>query len=282
MIDQPPHRPSRRILAAFHPSTTSRTAIDAAVDLALHLRAELSAMFIEDATLLSLSEYPFLRQIGVHGAISRGQERQAFKDELRAFARQAERYLAKSANQRRVRWSFTTAHGQIEDQIKAIGGPADLLIVESSSRPIGRVMQLEASARRLARLAGGSVLMIHPTQRLAGPIHAIIEAASDAAKMTAAAAEIADRFDCMLDLHLVAADKSARQTLDRIIQDHPDDVAARTKTETIPAIDRQELHRVLELSRGGIVVLSADSAILAEDAAWNVIARAPCAVLLVR
>ena len=282
MIDQPLLRPSRRILAAFHPSTTSRTAIDAAVDLALRLRAELSAMFIEDASLLSLSEYPFLRQIGIHGAISCGQERQALENEIRAFARQAERYLAETANQRRVRWSFTTAHGQIEDQIKAIGGPADLLIVESSSRPIGRVMQLEASARRLARLAGGSVLMIHPTQRLAGPVHAIIEVASDAAKLTAAAAELADRFDFMINLHLVASDETARQTSNEIIQDHPGDVAVRAKTETIPAIDRNELHRILELSRGGIVVLSAESAILAEDASWNEIARAPCAALLVR
>ena len=274
--------PSRRILAAFHPSTTSRTAIDAAVDLALRLRAELSAMFIEDASLISLAEYPFHRQIGTHGAISRHQERRAIESELRAFARQAERYLAEAANQRRVRWSFTMAHGQIEDQIKAIGGAADLLIVESSSRPIGRVMQLEASARKLAKLAGGSVLMIHPTQCLAGPVHAIIEAASDVTKMTAAAAELADRFDCSLGLHLVAADESARQGMDAIIQDHPGGIAERTQIETVPIIERQELKRILELSRGGIVVLNADSAILADDAAWNDIAKAPCAVLLVR
>jgi predicted ATP-dependent protease len=74
----------------------------------------------------------------------------------------ASRLADDAVKQRRVRWSFTTAHGQIEDQIKAIG----------------RVMQLEASARRLAKLAGGSLLMIHPAQRLAGPVHAIIEAAS--------------------------------------------------------------------------------------------------------
>ena len=58
--------------------------------------------------------------------------------------------------------------------------------------------------------------------------------------------------------------------------------AERTQIETVPIIERQELKRILELSRGGIVVLNADSAILADDAAWNDIAKAPCAVLLVR
>ncbi|MDH3661380.1 MAG: hypothetical protein OEU92_15360 [Alphaproteobacteria bacterium] len=109
MTERSPPAPSRRILAAFHPSTTSRIAIDAAVDLAFHLRAEFRAMFIEDTSLIDLAEYPILRQIGVHGAISRHQERQAVENELRAFARQAELHLAETANRQRVRWSFATA-----------------------------------------------------------------------------------------------------------------------------------------------------------------------------
>jgi nucleotide-binding universal stress UspA family protein len=282
MADQSHPTPSRRILAAFHPSTTSRTAIDAAVDLALHLRAELSAMFIEDANLLNLADYPFHRQIGVHGVISRHQERRAIENELRAFARQAERHLAEIAKRRRVRWSFTTARGQIEDQIKAFGSAVDLLIVESSSRPVGRVMQLETSARRLANLTGGSVLMIHPTQRLAGPVHAIIDASSDAGKLTMSATELADHFDCALGLHLVAIDESAQKAVDKVVDVRPGQVAARSKLETVATIDQRELHRILEHSRGGILVLSAASPLLADDATWNAIAKAPCTVLLVR
>lgn len=282
MTDRPPNPPPRRILAAFHPSTTSRIAIDAAVDIAFRLRAELSAMFIHDANLLDLAEYPFLRQVGVHGAISRLQERQAVENELRAFAKQAERHLAETASRQRIRWSFTTTHGRIEDQIKAVGGGVDLLIVESSSRPIGRVMQLEASVRTLARLTGGSVLMVHPTQRVAGPVHAIIESTGDAVRVTTAAAELADRFENTLGMHLIAADENARKNLNPVVQDHFSGVAERTTIRAIPVLSQTELAHILELSRGGVLVLSADSTLLSDDAAWNDIAKSPCAVLLVR
>ena len=281
MTDRPSASPSRRILAAFHPSTTSRIAIDAAVDLAFRLRAELSAMFIEDTSLIDLAEYPFLRQIGVHGTISRHQERQTVENELRAFAREAERHLAETANRQRVRWSFTTARGRIEDQISTASSAVDLLIVESSSRPIGRVMQLETSARTLAKLASGPVLMIHPTQRLAGSVHAIVQSTGEAKRVTKAAAELADRFEGTLGIHLVV-DETARNNLEAIVKDHLGGVAEQTITEAVAAIDQQELARILELSRGGMLVLSADNPLLTDDAAWNAIAKSPCAVLLVR
>ena len=282
MIDRPPPPSTRRIFAAFHPSTTSRLAIEAAVDLASRLRAELSAMFVEDADLLNLADYPFHREIGLHGRVARAPARQAIENELRAFARQAERHLAETAKRQRVRWSFTTSHGRIEDQIKTIGSGVDLLIVESSSRPIGRVMQLETSARTLAKLAGGSVLMIHPTQRLAGSVHAIVQSTDEAKRVTTAAAELAERFQGALGIHLVAVDETSRKNLDAIVKDHLGGVADQTITEAVAAIDRQELERILELSRGGMLVLSANSALLTDDAAWNTIAKSPCAVLLVR
>ncbi|MDH3664325.1 MAG: hypothetical protein OEU92_30660 [Alphaproteobacteria bacterium] len=281
MIDHSPSPSPRRIFAAFHPSTTSRLAIETVVDLAFRLRAELNAMFIEDADLLNLADYPFHREIGLHGRVATAPERQAIENELRAFARQAERHLAETATRQRVRWSFITSHGRIEDQIKTIGSTVDLLIVESSSRPIGRVMQLETSARTVAKLAGGSVLMVHPTQRLAEPVHAIIQSTDEAKRVTKAAAELADRFEGALGIHLVV-DETARNNLDAIVKDHLGRVAEQTITEAVAAIDRQELERILELSRGGMLVLSADNPLLTDDDTWNAIARSPCAVLLVR
>ncbi len=282
MIDRSPSPSTRRIFAAFHPSTTSRLAIEAAVDLAFRLRAELNAMFIEDADLLNLADYPFHREIGLHGKVARASERQLIENEQRAFARQAERHLAETAKRQRVRWSFTTSRERIEDQIKKIGSTVDLLIVESSSRPIGRVMQLETSARMLAKLAGGSVLMIHPTQRLAGSVHAIVQSTDEATRVTTAAAELAERFEGTLAIHLVAVDETVRNNLDAIVKDHLGGVAEPGIIEAVAAIDRRELARILELSRGGMLVLSADTPLLTDDAVWNEIAKSPCAVLLVR
>ncbi|MDH3661381.1 MAG: hypothetical protein OEU92_15365 [Alphaproteobacteria bacterium] len=143
-------------------------------------------------------------------------------------------------------------------------------------------MQLEASVRTLAKLTGGSVLMVHPTQRLEEPVHAIVQSTDEAKRVTTAAAELADRFEGTLGIHLVAVDETARNNLDAIVKDHLGGVAEQTITEAVAAIDRQELERILELNRGGMLVLSADNPLLTDDAAWNAIAKSPCAVLLVR
>lgn len=282
MSDPLPTRRVRRILAAFHPSTTSPIAIDAAVDLAARLRAELRALFIEDANLLGLAEFPFVRQVGVHGLIGKSFGREAMEGELRSFAAQAERHLAKAAGRRRIRWSFTTARGRIDEQIKAVAGTADLLILESSSRPVGRVLQLEASVRTLAKLAGGSVLMVHPTHSVSGPVHAIVESAADAARVTAAAAELAEHFESTLGVHLMAIDEAGREEVGAIVRDHLGGIAESASVEGLSACNTQDLKRLLDLTSGGTLILSAESALLVDETAWRKIAKAPCAVLLVR
>ncbi len=282
MSDPLPPRRVRRILAAFHPSTTSPIAIDAAVDLAARLRAELQALFIEDANLLGLAEFPFIRQVGVHGQIGKSFGREAMEGELRSFAAQAERQLAKAAGRRRIRWSFTKTRGRIDEQIKAIAGTADLLILESSSRPVGRVMQLEASVRTLAKLAGGSVLMVHPTHGVSGPVHAIVESAADAATVTAAAAELAGHFESTLGVHVMAVDGAERDKAGGIVRDRLGDMAETASLDALPALNTQVLKRLLASTDDGTLVLSAESPLLADETAWREIAKASCAVLLVK
>lgn len=143
-------------------------------------------------------------------------------------------------------------------------------------------MQLEPSVRTLAKLTGGSVLMIHPTHSLVGPVHAIVESMEEAARVTTAAAELADRFERTLGLHLFTSDEAARNNLATVVKDHLGRFAERSITVVLPVIDRKGLKHILERSRGGMLVLSADSPLLTDDATWNDIAKSPCAVLLVR
>lgn len=282
MTEALPPRPGRRILAAFYPATTRPNAINAAVDLAARLQAELQAMFIEHADLLHLAEFPFVRQVGVHGLIGRSLRRDAIESELRTFAAEAERHLAEAADRRCARWSFKTARGRIDGQIAAFAGTVDLLLLESSSRPIGRVVQLQTSVRTLARLAAGSFLMLHPTHPLAGPIHAVLESILEAARVTAAAAELARHFDGELVLHLVARDKEERAVLTDVIKDPILAGLNTVHAESMADLQADVLDSILAAVIGGTLVMSADCPLLVDEVSWKRIAKAPCSVLQVK
>lgn len=269
----------RRILVAFHPSTASRAAVEGAVEWAARLEAELEALFVEDVNVLRLAELPFVRQVSLHGATGQPANMEL---ELRALAAQAERRLAEAAGRRRIRWSFKTARGHLEQEVTTAAGQVDLLILESSSRPIGREMRLEAPVRMMIAKTAASVLLLQPERSSAGPVHVLLEAGTNLQRTIQAAADLARRHAVPLEVTVFAAEAEQRRRLLHEAQaqliGQPMPVRHRSMTGTGAA----ELQGVVDAVAHGTLVLDASSRLLEPDLAWELVAKAPCAVLLVR
>ena len=272
----------RRILIAFGASTASGRALEGAVEFAARLGAELEALFIEDIDLLRLAELPFVRQIRMPAGGGRPIQRLELETELRALARQAERRLADAATRRQIRFSFRTARGQIAAEVTAAAERADLLVLESLSRPFGRETRLEIPVRAVIARVSRSVLLVQPERAPSGPVHVVVEAGAAGARALRVAANLAERYACPLVVTVRAADAKARQRLIEecasILSALPAPVQYRTMTEDSPA----ELDALLAAVASGTLVLDAASSLLEPEPAWQRIAKAPCTVLLVR
>ncbi|MGD8398044.1 MAG: universal stress protein [Anaerolineae bacterium] len=119
----------RRILVALDASPHSRAALDAAVELAARLHAELAALFVEDEALLRLADLPFVQEVGLFSATRRRLERGELERAIRARGREARRILAVATQRTEVTWSFRSVRGTVLSEVLSAASEADVLVL---------------------------------------------------------------------------------------------------------------------------------------------------------
>jgi nucleotide-binding universal stress UspA family protein len=266
----------RRMLAAFGPATMSVGVLEGVVDLAGRLGAELETLFVEDVALLQWAELPFIRQVGLHGLTAVPLSHSELELQFRVLAAEAQRRLSAIAVPRQLRWSFRITRGQVSGEVMAAAAHADLLVLGSSSRPLGREALLEPSVRSLIRAVKAPVLLLRSAQPPHGPMHIVLEPESESENLLEAAIAMAGGD---ADHPIITAWKPEGAP-----EGEPPDAFARAA----PAIRVRNLSSAegIEALIGsvaeGTLVLSARSSFLGRNSWWHHFARARCALLLVR
>jgi hypothetical protein len=139
--------------------------LEAAAALAGRIGAELTGLFVEDATLLRFAALPFAREIGLATAARRRTGVDAMERSLQALAREARRVLAGVAERQAVRWSFRVERGASPEALLAAAaacmpgppcGTLRLLLLGDGEAPALRWAEHAGAARRLelVRAAG--------------------------------------------------------------------------------------------------------------------------------
>lgn len=180
----------RRVLLALSGVAEEWAALDAAIDLADRLQAELAALFIEDDDLLRASMLPCVREIGRSSAQSRRLQFDQLQRALRAAATEAEQRLRRHAETRALRFSFQVLRGRPVPQLLGMAGQLDLVLLPSPAwgrrrQPAHRPVAVfyDATAATEPALAMAAALA-----RSAGaPLHVLIAANDEAALRRAAA-----------------------------------------------------------------------------------------------
>lgn len=122
-----------RVLVALDASAHDAAAFDALAQLAADLRAELHAVFVEDANLFGLIRLPFAHEIGNRSARERPFGRAELERSLRLRAARVRRSFEHAAGQRAIRFSFEVARGRVAPEALAAGRGDDLVVF----RPAG-------------------------------------------------------------------------------------------------------------------------------------------------
>jgi nucleotide-binding universal stress UspA family protein len=138
-----------RILVAVDDSPPSLEALDAAVELAASLRAELLGLYVEDINLLRLADSPFAQEVGLFSGSIRELDAQRLQRQLRAQANRVRRRLSRLAERSKIRWSFRVARGSIDTELLSAASDVDLVILGrigwSGGRRLGSTAQAMAS-----------------------------------------------------------------------------------------------------------------------------------------
>jgi nucleotide-binding universal stress UspA family protein len=139
----------RRILVALDASSSSMAALEAAVDMAVRMEAELLGIFVEDAELLRAAEFTCAREIPYPYVRPAPLSRTNLERALRTQAESARMALAGAAEKAQVPWSFRAVRGEVSPALLAAAGEADLIAVGKVGWSLGSV-HLGSTALELA------------------------------------------------------------------------------------------------------------------------------------
>lgn len=273
--------PIRRILVALNSSPDELELIDAALQWAGKLHAELAGLFVEDITLLELAEFPFALEVQRALAQRREVDRQRMERWLRAEARRVRSALEQRAEGRAVRWRFELARGDILAETLTAAHQSDLLII--SRRFQDALIQGRRSAVVAAIIAQAecAVLIAGKDGHDGSAVYAVVHEGSVARRVLAAAARFAaiDRMPLVVvntaaTLELCAQQQTAVRAL---LAGHPgelrfEDVAAEAPSDWLHGID---------FKRSELLVMDRDSVLADEHSVEALVDELSCPVLLI-
>lgn len=125
--------PRPRIVVSFDTTALGQAALEAALDLASVLDAEVAGLFVEDIGLVRMASLPFTRELGLTSALVRPIETADIERALRLQAEQSRAWLAAAAGALNLRWSFQVVRGQSVGAVLEFTETCTLVILGTAS-----------------------------------------------------------------------------------------------------------------------------------------------------
>lgn len=268
----------RRILVALDVSRHSLAALEAAVNLAASMEAELLGIFVEDLNLLRVAARRGARQIRYPSAITETLDLAAMERDLRVRAEQARKALSAVAERAQVPWSFRVVRGQVASEVLAAASEVDLLILGKAGRSlVGRTVG--STARAVAARAPRSLLFVEPSSSFGPAILAVYDGSAGSRQALCAAARLASAADKGLTVLVAAEEPNGSSRLEKEAAALIQPPATRIHYHRIPGIDVANLARVVKREGGGLLVLG--GGLLGEQETHQLLSEVENPVLLV-
>ncbi|WP_181918269.1 MULTISPECIES: universal stress protein [unclassified Wenzhouxiangella] len=181
-------RPSR-VVVLIDASPDALYALEAAVELAARHEAPLLAVSVEEPERARSAGFPFAHEVGaLSGAIRRIDET-LLNRRRESGPLSIRRTIETAADQAGVAWELVVVHGHLVEEVLALSGPGDLLMLGRVgwSARLGR--RLGGTAMKLARQSVGTVHICSADPvRQRGRIAVLIEDGDSARAVLTAAA----------------------------------------------------------------------------------------------
>jgi nucleotide-binding universal stress UspA family protein len=257
-----------RVLVLLDGSRTSYAALRAAAEIAASTGADVLGVFVEELNQLRSAGYGFAREVGASSGVSRPFDPAGVEQRMQRLADQARRALAGAVAHHGGRHSLSVARGHVIDEVLALAGPGDLLVlgrVGWSSAPGAR---LGSTARGLVRRSPGRVLLWCENRALPqGRVVVFLNDHREAnSRAVQAAAEVVRHSHLPVTLLLGAGTDMPPEERMGILQDlgiQESDLRVRS----LPSADPVTVAGILRQERAAQLVLGRDCTLLQEPGA---------------
>jgi nucleotide-binding universal stress UspA family protein len=274
----------RRILVALDVSPHSLAALEAAVELAASLHAELVGLFVEDESLLRTVGLPYAREYGVYSARSREIDLAELEQQLRGRAGQARRSLMAAAQRRQVQWTFRVARGAVTAHLLAAAGEVDLITLGRAGWSLpGGGRRLGSSARAILAETPGLTLVLERGVRLGLPVVVLYDGSPLSRRALTVAANLA-RVRCGSKLNVliqVGGGQSGQELQDEVVN-WLQGQGLEARLQRVLAGDAAALMAAVRNQGCGLLVVAGLPMTLAEDGLLEHLHELGCPALVVQ
>jgi len=270
----------RRILVALDASHHSLAALEASVELAASLAAELQGIFVEDVNLLRVARMSAAREVRYPLGDTAQLDPTRMERQLRAQAEQARQALAAACEPRRIKWSFRVARGEVASEVLAAALEADLLSLGKTSRPLIQRARMGSTARAAAAQAPSSVLLLQRDVGIKPPVLVTDDGSPTARKALTLAVHLALREGGYLAVLNLAGTLDEEQRLQADTADWLRGQGLSIRYRWLADTRVEALVRVVRGEESGVLVLS--STVLPPETLQALLDEVDCPVLLVR
>ncbi len=275
----------RRILVPLDASAHSRAALEAAIQLAVAIGAEISGLYVEDTDLLELCRYPFAREIAMFPAPSRRLESDALERDFRIQAEKIRRMMALLTQNAPVNWSLTVRRGRVATEILALAPSADLVVLGRLGRSMTGA-RLGSTVSRLIEAGRGMALILKEGLRLFSPVITVYTGSRLSQQAVAMAFRLARAAEGSVEVLIPAAAEPEFEKLrDQVLalaEAQPDMERMRVAFRRIRTNVADALVRALQAEYRQPIVLPVDAIDGEAEAVQKLINRIDNPVLLVQ
>lgn len=265
----------RRVVVALESACENLAALERAAELAQRAKVTLHAMFIEDARLLDVAALPFTRQVSLASGASAPLEPGDVEADFRALAGRARRCLEEVAGRLHVDCSFEIVRGDRASALAAAGG-SDLLVMETTTRSVGRYLHISTDCFGAATASGRACLLLGPGKELRKNVLVLYDGSAAGDRAVAAAQALGGVDHARLTVACLPETATEAELRRRF---HV--AGARTGFRRMAALDAAELRRAIAQADCGLLVAPAALVDAHRAALGGVLSAPPCALLLV-
>jgi nucleotide-binding universal stress UspA family protein len=263
----------RRILIGLDGSAHSRRALEAAVELARVLEAEVEGLFVEEDSWHRPGLSGGGRVVGAYTGTVRTLEPGELGRELGAAARRLARLVEEAGGRLRLTSSFRVERGRPDAVILGAAGSVDLITVGCVGRAPGKAGRLGRTARALIERSDRPVLLLGAGADLGRRIVLVHESGETSERAFALSLQLAGRWG--VPLEVLTAEQSA------LHRAAASDDREGVRVHRVDALTPEALVRLVGPRSGTLVVVSRGSRLLAASDTESTILRLRSPLLLV-
>lgn len=247
----------RRILVALDPSLHSRAALESAAELAARLRAELSALFVEDINLMRLAALPFAREMFFGSLAGRRLDLASMEHSLRGQAGRLRRLLEVAAEAHHVQWAFEVVRGNVTAELLARSSGYDLLILGRLGSTPGRLGEMGSTARAVIARSSCAVLLLEHGHVVERPVAVLYDGTEPARRALAMAAQLAERDEHNLVVLIPPLEPERARAVERQAVDLLGERGIHPRVRRLRADSARALAEAFHAEAGRVLVLGA-------------------------